>query len=254
MHTDSLLPSAGQSEQGEQRSDMPSARVAKKENKCTCFSLLCNRHHILFNWIGGLILLVAPICTYIFDMVFDIMLIVEYLHNGDRLYSGLTFAFMALPVLVISIISGVNYYQRLQLKIFLEKHGEKNNLKDTFIVDSNGRFLFRFVFTFFFLSPVIRYTWINYYIAHKLLITGSLIFRPIDIFYYGLQYKKAVKNGLIKRSNLFQDAKEAEENQAVIFQLIESFMGNGPQLILQSYVLVQNVSNSFKFTLIRKFF
>jgi hypothetical protein len=69
-----------------------------------------------------------------------------------------------------------------------------------------------------------------------------------------LQYKKAVKNGLIKRSNLFQDAKEAEENQAVIFQLIESFMGNGPQLILQSYVLVQNVSNSFKFTLIRKFF
>ena len=62
-----------------------------------------NRYQFLLYWIGDLVLLIAAIGAYIFDMAFDIMLIVEYIHNGDWLYSRLTFAFMVIPDLVISV-------------------------------------------------------------------------------------------------------------------------------------------------------
>ena len=155
MHMESLLLSSGASEQDGQRSDLSSAHnTINKEKKCVCFSRLFNRYQFLFDWIGDLVLLIAPIGAYILDIAFDVMLIVEYLHNEDWLYSGLTFAFMAIPALVISIISGINYYQRLQLKRSIEKYEDKYNLKEKFVVDSNGRFIFRFLFTFVFLSPV----------------------------------------------------------------------------------------------------
>ena len=142
------------SEQNEQ-SEHPSTN---KQNKCACncFSRLCNRYENVFVWIGDVVLLIGPIGIFIFDMAFDVMLIVEYLHNGDWWYFALTFSFMAVPAIAIVIISGVNYYKRYKLKRSIEKYNDKYNLKDKFIVDSNGRFVFRFVFTTLLLSPVVR--------------------------------------------------------------------------------------------------
>ena len=86
-------------------------------------------------------------------------------------------------------------------------------------------------------------------------------FRPVDVFCYGLQYKRALKKEETdkitgefeaknnKRSELFKKAKEAEDNQRIFFQLVESFMENAPQLLLQMYILARNISVSQEITL-----
>ena len=80
------------------------------------------------------------------------------------------------------------------------------------------------------------------------------MYSPIDVFCYGLQYKKAIRkeedektsgeNGdkTIRRSEIYRKAQEAETNQRIFFQLLESFMENAPQIVLHMYILARNIS------------
>ena len=88
---------------------------------------------------------------------------------------------------------------------------------------------------------------------------------PIDIFYYGLQYRKALnkkrrsekhtkssceeneanRTKKIKKIQLLKEAKKKEANQRIFFQLVESFTENAPQLLLQLYILAKKLSTSF---------
>ena len=84
------------------------------------------------------------------------------------------------------------------------------------------------------------------------------MYRPIDIFCYGLQYRNTLrkenrKNGNLanhenksneKKSDLYKAAQMKEANQRIFFQLVESFTENAPQLLLQLYILAIKFSTS----------
>ena len=104
----------------------------------------------------GLILMIWPIGFYFIDACFDTVLILQYYQNGEVWYFSLTIALVVIPAVSISVLSFINYYERWQLKLSIEKTGDKYNLRDKLVIDPKRRFLFRFVFTFLTLSPVAR--------------------------------------------------------------------------------------------------
>ena len=65
--------------------------------------------------------------------------------------------------------------------------------------------------------------------------------RPIDVFLYGFQYESAKKE---EKRKMYKAAMEKEENLGIFFQLVESFLANAPQLLLQLYILTVNASTS----------
>lgn len=107
-------------------------------------------------------LLLWSIGSYVFDITCDVALILEYHQNGDFWYSALTITFVAVPAIIIAILSGINYYERWTLAQKIKNKTEDGsdsddiNLRDLLIVDSSGRFIFRFLFTILLISPIFR--------------------------------------------------------------------------------------------------
>jgi len=111
-----------------------------------------NRHSFLNDFLA----LLWSIGSYIFDVTFDVALILEYYQNGDFWYSGLTITFVAVPAIIIAILSGINYFERWILVQTIKKTEDQYKFKDSLIVDSNSRFIFRFIFTILMMNPIAR--------------------------------------------------------------------------------------------------
>ena len=111
-----------------------------------------NRHSFLNDFMS----LLWSIGSYIFDVTFDVALILEYYQNGDFWYSGLTITFVAVPAIIIAVLSGINYYERWILVQTIKKTNDQYNFKKSLIVDSTGRFIFRFFFTILMMNPIAR--------------------------------------------------------------------------------------------------
>ena len=111
-----------------------------------------NRHSFLNDFMS----LLWSIGSYIFDVTFDVALILEYYQNGDFWYSGLTITFVAVPAIIIAVLSGINYYERWAFVQAVKKTDDMYQFKKLSIVDSNGRFIFRFFFTILMMNPIAR--------------------------------------------------------------------------------------------------
>ena len=114
-----------------------------------------NRHSFLNDFMS----LLWSIGSYIFDVTFDVALILEYYQNGDFWYSGLTITFVAVPAIIIAVLSGINYYERWILVQTIKKTEYQNTeykFRESLIVDSAGRFIFRFFFTILMMNPIAR--------------------------------------------------------------------------------------------------
>jgi len=101
-------------------------------------------------------LLLWSVISFIADVISDTLLILEYYRNGDVWYCGFTIAFRVTPAFIITVLSFINYYQRWKFVDKINKSNDEYQLKEKYIVDSNGRFIFRSVFTFFMLNPIAR--------------------------------------------------------------------------------------------------
>ena len=109
------------------------------------------------SFLNDLISLLWSIGSYAFDVTCDAALILEYYRNGDFWYSGLTIAFVVIPAIIIAFLSSINYYERWAFVQAVKKTDDMYQFKKLSIVDSNGRFIFRFIFTILMMNPVARY-------------------------------------------------------------------------------------------------
>ena len=134
---------------------LPISSPASRANANNTLNYYCSLFRFLF-FRFDFILLLWSVISFIADVISDTLLILEYYRNSDVWYCGFTIAFRVTPAFIITVLSFINYYQRWKFVHKINKSNDEYQLKEKYVVDSNGRFIFRSVFTFFMLNPIAR--------------------------------------------------------------------------------------------------
>ncbi|XP_046919452.2 XK-related protein 6 [Dermatophagoides farinae] len=142
------------------------------------------------------------ICTFLCDLITDIVVTVFHYSNHDYWYFSLTITFIAVPTLIMTIMS---------LRWYILDSKDPHSLPV-----SKTQWVLRVIFLTLQLGPVMRY---------------------IDSILYGFKFRKLNEEKQKAARRYFQYM-IYEDTDATMLRLFECFMEAAPQLVLQMTVMI----------------
>ena len=143
-------------------------------------------------WISKFAFLLVGIVLFVADWAIDIRLLHDYHVKNHWWYFWLTLFFVLVPAVAVSLLNGKSYYERWNIKKQVDQY-DKYCLKGEMIIDSNKRFIFRFVLCFLLISPVARYKKFIRQHIDKIILIFSFLFHILFLFLYSIMIRSALE-------------------------------------------------------------